>query len=159
MPPRKNANLDKTISRATKDEVEVDFSGAREGGNFDPLEPGDYTAEVHACEPGTSGSGNPKLVFQFRVTEDPYVGRILFKHVPVKGEGSGIARDVLNGLGFDTATMRKFSPGSALGKACVITVAIQNDNPDFNEIKRVKPAAKASATGTTGRATRSKRLG
>lgn len=157
MPAARSKSLDSTLARATKDEVEVDFSGARESGDFSPLTPGDYEAVVHSCEPGTSDSGNPKLVFQFKVTEDPYVGRILFKHVPTKGDGSGIARDVLSGLGFDTATMRKFSPASALEKACVITVAIQKDNPDFNEIKRVKSAAKA--TGTAGRASRSKRLG
>lgn len=162
MPPRKSSNLDATLARATKDEVEIDFSGARESNDFAPLVPGDYDAEVHSCEPGTSASGNPKLVFQFKVTEaGPYAGRILFKHVPTKGDGSGIARDVLNALGFDTATMRKFKPTEALGLACVLSVAIQKDNPDFNEVKKVKAAAKAKvgATSKTGRSTRSTRLG
>lgn len=162
MPAARSKSLDDTLARATKDEVEVDFSGARESQDFSPLLPGDYEAEVHSCEPGTSASGNPKLVFQFKITESgEYAGRILFKHVPTKGDGSGIARDVLNAIGFDTATMKKFKPTEALGLPCVLAVAIQKDNPDFNEVKRVKPAAKASKVGgtSTGRATRSKRLG
>lgn len=157
MPAARSKSLDDTLARATKDEVDIDFSGASESKDFSALVAGTYKAVVIACDPGTSGSGNPKLVFQFKVTETPYEGRILFKHTPTRGQGSGITRDVLNGLGFETASMKKFKPSDALNIACVLTVGIQKDNPDFNEVKKVKAAEKSASTA--GRATRSKRLG
>lgn len=139
--------LDDVVGAALDDEVEIDFSGAREGGDFDVLPAGNYDAVVESTDTGVSGSGNPKLVIRFKLEN----GRVQFKHCPLRGEGSGITRDVLTALGVDTEGMRKFNRKSIEGTPCVLVLGIQKDNPEFNEVKKVKPAAKRSVTGATPR--------
>lgn len=126
------------------DEVEIDFSGAVD---FDPIPDGNYTARVLKCEAGLSKSGNPKLAWTFGLTEDGFVGRQLIRHTPTTGKGSGLAKQAMKALGFDTQGDRvRFKPSAAVGKDCILVVGKQKDNPEYNEIKRVNPAA-ASGIG------------
>ena len=143
-------DLNSIINNATTDEVEVDFSGAVD---FTPLAPGTYDAVIESVEPGVSGPnsknpGSPKLIWKFVVTEEPYVGRVLFRHSPTTGKGAGLTKDVLRAIGvpgLDQPNV-KFKLSSAPGKAVSLEVTIQADNPNFNEIKGVKAAAPAAPT-------------
>lgn len=135
-------SLDDIVAGAGADEeVDLDFSEATA---FEPLVKGRYAATIKDCVPGTSGAGNPKLTWTFVVTDAPYAGRQLMRHTPTKGKGSGLSKQVIKAIGQDTSqTSMKFRPSSAAGKEVLLDVDIQEDNPDFNEIKKVlpKPAA------------------
>lgn len=133
------SQLDDTIATAMSDEVPVDFSGAKDN-NFEPLPDGDYTAKVTEAKVGVAKSGNPKVQFTFEVTDGPHAGRMLFRHCPTSGAGSGILRDALVALGFNVDEMKAFSPKTAIGRTAVLTVARQANNPAFNEVKRMKAA-------------------
>lgn len=134
------------VADAVSDTVVIDFSEAREGG-FEPLEPGPYQVTVASCTPGISKpkpgkkEGNPKLVIVFELDE-PIDGftKTVYKHCPTKGEGSGILRDVLRGLGFDVENLPvPFDPETVVGRQAIITVKYQKDRPEFNEITKVQP--------------------
>lgn len=145
------SNLKDTIAQAMDDEVEVDFSAATSG-EFEPLPPGDYEVTVDECKGGESASGNPKVVFVFKLDE-PLDGftSTLFKHCPATGRGAGILRDVLRGLGFDVDKMTKFNPADAEGKQAIVTVRFQKDNPEFNEVTKVKAVPGKPAARRGGR--------
>ncbi len=154
------ASLKDTLANATSDEVDIDFSGAGESlGDLQNNPPGTYNVRVSECEVGTSGSGNPKVVFVFELDQKnegcwPSERR----HCPTSGKGSGILKDTLAALGYDIAAIEsgkeRFKPSSALGRQAIIVVGPQKDKPEYNEIKKIKavPGAKPAA----GRRSRSK---
>lgn len=145
------------IKEGLNDEVEYDLSGAREGGDFGPIETGPYEAVVETCEPHTSKAQNPTAKFMFKIVEgEKNAGRVFFRHCPLSGAGSGIFRDTAAALGTDITKGKKISLGTFVGKHAIITIAYQKGSDEQQEIKRVsalpakrvssaKPSAKAPA--------------
>lgn len=131
-------SLDEVVQRAAAEtgSVPVDFGAARDD-DFGPVAPGTYEAVIEECRPSTSKAGNPTVVFRFRLVEDGVNGRVLFRHCPTSGNGAGILRSTLRGLGFDVDSMTSFNPAEAEGIECRLDVGIQKNNPEFNEVKRV----------------------
>lgn len=172
--------LKDTLDRAMNDEVDVDFSGAREGG-FGPIEPGDYNATVIECSADVVKNGDnkgaPKVVFKFRINDgEAHAGRVFFKHCVTKGEGAGILRDVLRSLGANTDELRKVKPSAYVNKQCIINVRFQKNSPEQQEVGYTKAAkgtklsastakkvdgrtAKRATASTTKKATPAKRAG
>jgi hypothetical protein len=159
---------DKT-KEALNDEVEYDFSGAREGGDFGPIEVGPYEAVVETAEPHVSKAGNNTAKFMFKIVEgEKNAGRVFFRHCPLTGAGSGIFRDTAAALGADLTKGKKVSLGQFVGVHAIITIAYQKGSTDQQEIKRVtavaakrvspsktsatSPAAKAAAAKTATKA-------
>jgi hypothetical protein len=134
------ADLKGTIKKAMSDEVEVDFSAARDG-DFAPIPPGEYVAKVISAKADRTKEGNhPKVVFRFEIDAgQEYAGRTFFKHCRTTGPGSGILRDILRALGFDVDSMTAFRPADAVGRTAVITVRFQKDSDEFQEISKVRP--------------------
>ncbi len=122
------------------EEIDLDFSGALD---FEALPPGEYAARITECLPGVAASsGKPKLVIKYTITEAPYVGRVIQSHLPTTGKASGKAKQVIKALGGDVTGDRiRFKPSSAVTRDVILVLAIQKDNSDFNEVRRVKPAA------------------
>lgn len=144
-------DLDSILNNATADEVVIDFS---ESADFDLLADGEYTAAIESVEAGLAKSGGPKLVWKFVIESGPEAagkveGRILFRHTPTTGKGAGLAKQCIKAIGGNADGDKvQFKMSSAKGKRVVLVVGKQKDNPDFNEIKRVKPAlVGASALG------------
>jgi hypothetical protein len=128
------------INEALDDEIDLDFSSARDS-DFSPVECRQYEFEVVSAKPGTSGSGNPKVVFELRIVDDsPAKGRLFFKHCPTRGEGSGILREMLRALGIDPEAP-KLKPADTVGKHILGTVRFQKDSDEYQEV--VKPKAVA----------------
>lgn len=149
MASRSSRAFNDTLKAARNNEVEVDFSAARDG-DFAPITPGKYRATVRSAEAGVSKEGNPKVIFQFEIAAgEEFAGRIFFKHCPTRGEGSGILRDTLRGLGFDVDGMKRFNPVDAVGREAVITVRFQKGSDEFQEISKVEapPSAKTVSSG------------
>lgn len=145
------ADLDSILETASSDDVVIDFS---EAVDFDLLPDGDYSALIESAEQGKSKEGNPKIVWKFVIQSGPetagkVAGRILFRHTPITGKGAGLAKQVIKAIGGNVDGDRiQFKLSSAKGKGVVLVVGKQKDDPNFNEIKRVKPAAVgASALG------------
>lgn len=134
--------LDDLLAESTGDDLEVDFSGASSG-DFELLPNGDYTATVTEATPGVSKANNPKITVKWRIDGPTHEGRVLFTHPVTKGKGSGILKDTLRGLGFDVEKLTKLNPQALVGKQCIITVGVQKDNADFNEVKKFKPVPAA----------------
>ncbi len=138
------ASLDEVLNNATSDEVEIDFSSAV---SFEALPTGTYVLEIESVEQGVSKPkppatvGNPKLVWKFVVVEGAHTGRVLFRHSPTTGKGSGLTKDVLKALGvgdLDNPKV-KFKMSTAVGQRVIADVIPQKDNEDFNEIKKLRP--------------------
>lgn len=130
-------------------EASFDFTGASEGTDFKtPCPPDAYDCVVSKVETGKlSSSGNPKIVFQFKIAAGEWKGKVLFLHTLVSGKASWKTRETLEALGVDCSTP-KFSldPTTLVGKPCVVTVDIQKDNPQYNEIQRVSPVEDAASS-------------
>ena len=135
------------LAEALDDEIDLDFSQARDG-DFGPVECRDYLATVIEAAPGTSKANLPKVVFKFQITEEcPAKGRIFFKHAPARGEGAGILRETLRGLGIDPEKTKKLRPADTVGKEAVITVKFQKDSDEYQEIAKVKPVKAGASAG------------
>jgi hypothetical protein len=131
------SDFDDVIKKAVSDEVEIDFSAATD---YEPLTPGDYDAVLISAVPGTSQKGNPKLTFEFEVASDKGKRKV-FRHAPVSGAGAGLAKEVIKALGFNVDDPKiKFRPSEAKGRKVKLTLGIQESNPQYNEITRVKAA-------------------
>lgn len=144
--------LQNKIKEGLNDEVEYDFSGAREGGDFGPIETGPYEAVVETAEPHVSKAGNNTAKFMFKIVEgEKNAGRVFFRHCPLTGAGSGIFRDTAAALGHDLTTGKKVSLGQFVGKHAIITIAYQKGSDEQQEIKRVSavPAKRVSSTKAT----------
>lgn len=147
------ASLDEVLNNATTDEVEIDFSSAV---SFEPLPENTYVLEIESVEPGRSKptaespTGNPKLVWKFVVVEGDQTGRVLFRHSPTSGKGSGLTKDVLRALGVGNldSPKVKFKMSTAVGQRVIADVILQKDNADFNEIKKLRAYAAPSAAAS-----------
>jgi hypothetical protein len=147
------ASLDEVLNNATTDEVEIDFSSAV---SFDPLPPGTYVLEIESVEPGRSKptaeapNGNPKLTWKFVVVDGEHTGRVLFRHSPTSGKGSGLTKDVLRALGVQglDSPQVKFKMSTAIGQRVIADVVLQKDNENFNEIKKLRPYVAPAATAS-----------
>lgn len=159
------SSLKDKLADATNDEVEVDFSEAREGlGELEDLPKGTYNATVIECEPGESQSGNPKVAFKFEIAEDEKVDGCwptVFRHAPTSGAGSGIFRDTVEALGFDIAALEsgktRFKCSEAIGIPCLLVIGARKGEPDRTEVKRVKTSTKKAAGATKTAAKRTGR--
>jgi hypothetical protein len=143
------------LKEALNDEVEVDFSGASEGGDFAPIPIGDYELLVEASASSTSKAGNPTVKVQFKVDQkdSAHNGRVFFRHCPTKGKGSGILRDTARALGEDVDDKaKKFKPSSLIGKRAIGTIGFQKGSDEYQEIKKLKAIPAKGAGRSTTRA-------
>jgi hypothetical protein len=124
----------------TGDSIVIDLTQASD--EFEPLPEGPYNAVVVAAERAQSKSGNPTIKFRFRITDGAFHGRQVFRYAPITGKGAGIARDTLKGLGFPVEGDRlAVSLADAIGRECVLDIAIQKNDPRYNEVKKVRRPA------------------
>lgn len=123
---------------SSDEEIVLDFTEALASGDY---EVGRWPAVVKECYAGTSNEGNPKLVWEFEFTDGPNKGRVMKRSTPTTGKGSGISRQTIKALGFETEGEKvNFRPSAAKGRACEVEVRQQKNNTDFQEISRVYPA-------------------
>jgi hypothetical protein len=155
---RAGGSLKDKLKDAMNDEVEVDFSGASEGGDFAPIEIGDYEMIVEESTAGISKANAPKVVVRFKIVDgEKHAGRVFFRHCPTTGSGSGILRDTARALGVNVDDKaKKFKPSELVNKRCICTVGFQKGSTELQEIKKVKALAGAkkvtgAAKKTTGR--------
>lgn len=129
------------LSNAVSDEVVIDFSGATD---FEPLADGDYQATITTCEPTTSKAGNACLKFVFEINSKGTTYQRT-RTAPITGRGAGLAKEVLKaaGLNVDSPTL-KLKPSSVVGRKVTVTIAPQKNNPEYQEVRKVRPAATAS---------------
>lgn len=142
------------LKDAMNDEVDVDFSGAGEGGDFGPVEIGDYEMVVSESTIGSSKANKPKVIVVFKIVEgSKNAGRVFFRHCPTTGAGSGILRDTARALGVNVDDAdTKFKASSLIGKRCINTVGFQKGSDEYQEIKRSKPVPGAKVGGAAKRA-------
>jgi hypothetical protein len=145
------ASLDEVLNNATSDEVEIDFSSAV---TFENLPDGTYTFEVEECEPSVSGEksknpGAPLLHWKFVVVApEEFVGRVMHRHSPTNGKGSGLTKDVLKALnvpGLDDPKI-KFKRSTAIGQQLVADVQPQKGDDQYVEMVNLRPLAAAKAS-------------
>lgn len=146
--------LKDTLAKAASEDVDVDFSGAGEGGDLENVPAGDYVATVIECEPGESKAGNPKLTIKWEL-EEPIEGcwPTIITHPPTSGRGAGILRDTLRALdpkllASIEAGEAKLKPGALLKKRAVLSVRPQKNDAQYVEVYRYKPVARRAAAIT-----------
>lgn len=149
------SKLDELIESVTTDEFEVDFS---EAVDFTPIV-GKFPVICTEVESGSSAEGNPTIVFKFDVTggaydssdgrgPQPVKGRKLQKSCPKAGKGSGITKSVLKGLGQDVDSVNfKFKRASIVGQQAEAECVISDFNPDFTDIKKLRPLPESTELG------------
>jgi hypothetical protein len=143
------ASLDEVINNATSDEVDIDFSSAV---SFEALPKDRYLLEIESVESGMSKpkadapQGNPKLVWKFVVVDGEHAGRVVFRHSPTTGKGSGLTKDVLRALGVGSldSPQVKFKMSSAVGQRVYADVQPQSDNDKYSEITSLYPYTPAA---------------
>ncbi len=144
------SQLGALLEGATSDEVDIDFSAAV---SYEPLN-GEFPVVVTAVETGTSGEGNPKIVFKFDVTDGidgngkSAVGRKLRKDCPTTGEGAGITKSVLRALGYEVDDEHvRIRMSKVVGLEAIAVCATSKLNPEFTDIKRLKPYVEGDDLG------------
>ena len=101
--------------------VSVDFSDTEASG---VIEEGDYLVEVDEVEQKDSSTGNPMLVFTFKVTEGGSAGRKLFHNCSLQPQALFNLRAVLEALGNEVPQgVMEFDPADLIGQTCGCSVA------------------------------------
>jgi len=110
-----------TRSRAAKKSgISVDFSNTETSG---VLEEGDYLVEVDEVEDKESSTGNPMLVFTFKVTEGEGKGRKLFHNCSLQPQALFNLRAVLEALGNEVPQgVLELDPSDLIGQTCGVSV-------------------------------------
>lgn len=147
--------LDNIVNQALDDEVEVDFSGAKEGGGlYDDVPHDEYLWEVIGCEKKTSKpseknpQGAPMLKVDVAIVGGEYDGKRKTINCMLQGGGAGVTRDLLRVLGFDVDSPTfKLKMGDTVGKRFLGTVRQQKNDPQYQEIVKLKAAASGSRLG------------
>jgi hypothetical protein len=110
--------------------------------------PGEYKAQVTACEKKTSEAGNPMLVFTFTIeTKGDAKGKDLKTHAVLTPAGLWRVKQVLVGLGFPPPPKGKsleIRPKECIGRKAVVKVVDKEYNGETrSEIRTVKPLTAA----------------
>lgn len=128
---------------------EATGGGEDEGFLFDPTEagpgrvkPGTYRAKV--LEPPTkqlSQAGNLMMKTTFTITEGEYAGQLQWKRFMLQGRGGSWTKEFLEAIGMkdEAAGAAPIIPKKVEGRHCLISVRVQKDSPDFDEIYQCKP--------------------
>jgi hypothetical protein len=128
----------------------IDLSGvtAVRGG---AVPAGRYLTEITAVKRGVTSAnaknpGAPKLGITFKVLEnsegEPASGTI-FLHPVLTGEQAGRARGYLEDLGADLN--QPFDPDDLIGTLVYLTVTVQKDNSNFNNVDKIELADSSDA--------------
>ena len=124
----------------------IDLSGV-EAVRFGGAVPaGKYLCEVTAIKRGVTSAnsknpGAPKLTITFDVRENAdgdKVGGKVFLHPVLTGEQAGRARGYLEDLGADLT--QPFNPNELIGTLAFLTVSVQKDNSNFNNVDKIELA-------------------
>jgi len=128
-----------TRSRAAKKSgISVDFSNTETSG---VLEEGDYLVEVDEVEDKESSTGNPMLVFTFKVTEGEGKGRKLFHNCSLQPQALFNLRAVLEALGNEVPQgVLELDPSDLIGQTCGVSSTMHSMRG------RPRPASPNSST-------------
>lgn len=120
------------------------------GSDFEAIPNGDYPVVVQESDKQVSGSGNDMIKVKIRITEGPYVNRVLFSYIVFsKGSPKGmrITLDKLAAFGVTRDSLALSKPSipeiasMLIGRQALAKVAIQ-DSGEYkgrNEVKGFKP--------------------
>lgn len=100
--------------------VKVDFSDTEASGI---VEEGDYLIEVDEVEQKDSSTGNPMLVFTFKITEGDFKGKKLFHNCSLQPQALFNLRGLLEALGMEVPQgVMEFDPADLIGETCGASV-------------------------------------
>lgn len=100
--------------------VKVDFSDTEASGI---VEEGDYLIEVDEVEQKESSTGNPMLVFTFKITEGDFKGKKLFHNCSLQPQALFNLRGLLEALGLEVPQgVMEFDPADLIGETCGASV-------------------------------------
>lgn len=145
MPDAENEDYEKIFGQGGA----ADLPPEDEDINFDPTEAGagrlpkdDYFAVISARpEKKISQNGNPMLYVTFSVVGGQYDGSLMWRRYMLSGKAGGWTREFLEAIGCDDEAkgLTPIKPSKLEGRHCIISVRDQKDNPDYQEVWRVKP--------------------
>lgn len=127
---------------------------ANEG--FDKLPPGEYPAiATEGAVIDTKDRTGLMVKFKFQIIEGPMKDRTLFNNYNIKNKnptaeqiGRGQLKHFATVCGKPNAT----DAAELLNIPVVLVVGVQKNNPDYNEVKNVKPYGVASGAVKTAQA-------
>ena len=100
--------------------VKVDFSDTEKAGL---VEEGDYLIEVDEVEQKESSTGNPMLVFTYKIAEGEFAGKKLFHNCSLQPQALFNLRAVLEALGQEVPQgVMEFDPADLIGETCGASV-------------------------------------
>lgn len=100
--------------------VKVDFSDTEASGI---IEEGDYLIEVDEVEQKDSSTGNPMLVFTFKITEGDFKGKKLFHNCSLQPQALFNLRGLLEALGMEVPQgVMEFDTADLIGETCGASV-------------------------------------
>lgn len=137
--------------------MKVDLSDTK---TFEPPTEGDYLGTIVACEPGTTGSGFPKVDVRWEV-EDQGVTKTIFQTVAIGGEGAFRAEQLFIAIGLantrEEVQGMEFDPTELLGLQAVLTIKHRiwseeegGDNTVRGNVQKMKRADVAAQSGGSG---------
>ncbi len=133
--------------------IEVDFSGVDSGGGR-KVPDGEYLLKVAEVESKESSSGNPMLVFKYKVANGPFSGATIWDNVSLTPQALWRFRTLLECFGMNPGDGKfKVDPDKYIGKTVFVQVA--NETYQGKEKPRISEfisggAASESTTTSTG---------
>ena len=124
----------------------IDFTEVQ---GLEPIDPGNYPADIVHAEEGVSKSNNPKIDIRWKISEGEYEGRQIYDTLSFHPDALWRTKFTLQALGFANDFSGDVEDEDLLNRSAVITVTIEPGNgtdpatgepyPDRNRVTRVRP--------------------
>ena len=123
--------------------IEVDFSGVESGGGR-KVPDGEYLLKVTEVESKESSSGNPMLVFKYKIANGPFSGAVVWDNVSLTPQALWRFRTLLECFGLNPGDGKfKVDPDKYVGKTVFVEVA--NETYQGKEKARIATFLSAGA--------------
>lgn len=127
----------------------LDFTGVAE--KLSALPPGNFPAIIENVEEKTSSTGNPMLLFTFRITAGPHAERKVFQNYSLTPEALWKLYQTLRNLGFteeELAGQFELDPNELINLECTLVLKpSEYQGRVTHKVATVLPAG--AETGTT----------
>ncbi len=125
----------------------IDFTEVQ---GLEPVDPGQYIADIVYAEEGLSKSNNPKIDVRWKISAGPQTDRQVFDTLSFHPSALWRTKQTLQSLGFPEDFSGDIEAEDLLNRTALITVKIEPGSgtdpatgepyPDRNRITKVQPA-------------------
>ncbi len=129
----------------------VDFSKIDDVQDFSPLPPGKYPCRLVEVEEAKTQYDDEMWKLRFQVASGPHAGRFIFDNLVFSEAAIKRAKLICSRLGLDVSGELELTPEMLKGRACQVTVDVQDyeDQEGKTKKRNVVPFAGYERSGQT----------